>query len=137
MAGLAEHRRQKELAASVIHIGTIYGAGYASQLDRIIYSKPAFWSTALIPTFERDFYQLFAEVVTPDSGHKSIEILDGTCKVSVNDQDHPVRKSEPFLSQFIKNYDRLSSAVGDGQSRVPLKAQLAHAHDQNQTHSIV
>ncbi|KAF7865953.1 hypothetical protein EAF04_006117 [Stromatinia cepivora] len=140
MSGLAEQRRQKGLAASVIHIGAIYGVGYASQLDRMIYSRAAFRSTALIPTSERDFYQLFAEAVIagrPNSAHKSIDLLNGTRRIGPDDQDRPVWESEPFMSHFIKNRDGLSSAVGDGQFRIPLKTQLALAHDRNQIYSII
>ena len=63
MTSLVEQRRRKGLAAFIIHIGPIYGIGYAAQVEEPIYSRDAFRSTAMIPTCERDFYQLFAEAV--------------------------------------------------------------------------
>ena len=63
MTNLAEQHRRKGLAASIIHIGPIYRIGYAAQFKEPIYSRAAFRSTAMIPTCEGDFYELFVEAV--------------------------------------------------------------------------
>lgn len=140
MTSLAEQRRRKGLAGSIIHIGPIYGIGYAAQLEKPIYSRAAFRSTAMIPTSERDFYQLFAEAVTagrPGSSRNTIEILSGARRISKHDLDRPVWEAEPFMSHFVRNPDGLSQPTADSQSRAPLRTQLAQADDRGQIYDII
>lgn len=140
MTSLAEQRRRRGLAASIIHIGPIYGIGYAAQLEKPIYSRAAFRSTAMIPTCERDFYQLFAEAVIagrPGSSWNTIELFSGARRISKHDLDRPVWEAEPLMSHFVRNSDGFSQAAADGQSRVPLRTQLARAHDRDQIYNIV
>lgn len=142
MASLAEQRRRRGLAASVIHIGPVYGIGYASRFEKAIYSRANFRSTALIPTSERDFYQLFAEAIVagrPGSMSNSVEILNGVKRISPHDEDRPVWEMEPLMSHFILSSDGTSSGTGQGDSqiRVPLKTQLAEASDREQVFKIV
>ncbi|RYP08472.1 hypothetical protein DL764_001898 [Monosporascus ibericus] len=114
MSSLAEQRRQKGLAASVIHIGPIYGVGYAAQQDTMIYSRAAFRSTALVPTSERDFYQLFSEAIVagrPGATENSIEVLSGLRRVSPHDNDRPVWELDPLMSHFIRNADEVSPVM--------------------------
>ena len=140
MTSLAEQRRRRGLAASIIHIGPIYGIGYAAQLEKPIYSRAAFRSTAMIPISERDFYQLFAEAVIagrPGSPWKTIELFNGARRISKHDVDRPVWEAEPLMSHFVRNSDGLSQATADSQSRVPLRTRLALAHDRGQICDIV
>ncbi|KAL1882812.1 putative PKS/NRPS-like protein biosynthetic cluster [Diaporthe australafricana] len=140
MASLAEQRRRRGLAGSVVHIGPIYGIGYASRLEKAIYSRANFRSTALIPTSERDFYQLFAEAVVagrPSSSRHSIEILNGVKRVGPHDKDRPVWEAEPLMSHFVKNRDEHSFNAEENLSKLPLKAQLAEASDRGQVTAII
>lgn len=140
MTSLAEQRRRRGLAASIIHIGPIYGIGYAAQLEKPIYSRAAFRSTAMIPTCERDFYQLFAEAVIagrPGSSWNTIELFSGARRISKHDLDRPVWEAEPLMSHFVRNPDGFSQATADSQSRVPLRTQLARAHDRGQIYNVV
>ena len=140
MTSLAEQRRRRGLAASIIHIGPIYGIGYAAQMEKQIYSRSRFRSTAMIPTCERDFYQLFAEAVTagrPGSSWNTIELFSGARRISKHDQDRPVWEAEPLMSHFIRNSDGFSQVTADSQSRLPLRTQLGQAHHRSQIYSIV
>lgn len=140
MTSLAEQRRRRGLAASIIHIGPIYGIGYAAQLEKPIYSKAAFRSTAMIPTSERDFYQLFAEAVIagrPGSSWNTVELFSGARRINKYDVDRPVWEAEPLMSHFVRNSDESSQATAESQSRVPLGTQLARANDRGQIYNIV
>lgn len=140
MTSLAEQRRRRGLAASIIHIGPIYGIGYAAQLEKPIYSRAAFRSTAMIPTCERDFYQLFAEAVIagrPGSSWNTVELFSGARRISKHDVDRPVWEAEPLMSHFVRNSDGSSQMTADSQSRVPLRTQLARANDRGQIYKIV
>ena len=140
MTGLAQQRRQKGLAASVLHIGAIYGIGFAASLKEPIYSRAAFRSTALVPTCERDFYQLFAEGIIagrPGSLCDSIEILSGVKRVSKLDEYRPVWESEPLMSHFIRDSDDRQSSATDNSSRVPLKTRLLQVHDHEEVFTII
>lgn len=138
MASLAEQRRRKGLAGSVIHIGPIYGIGYAT--GKGIYSKANFRSTGLTPASERDFYQLFAEAIAvgrPGAGSQSIELFNGARPVYRHENDRPVWEAEPLMSHFIRTADGLAADSADNQAKVPLKTQLAQASDRAQVHDII
>lgn len=138
MASLAEQRRCKGLAGSVIHIGPIYGVGYAT--GKGIYSKANFRSTALIPASERDFYQLFAEAITvgrAGADAQSIELFNGARPVYRHENDRPVWEAEPLMSHFIRTTDGLVADLANNQAKVPLKTKLAQASDRAQVHDII
>ncbi|KAI2620578.1 hypothetical protein GGR54DRAFT_105320 [Hypoxylon sp. NC1633] len=140
MASLAKQRRRKGLAASVIHIGPIYGVGYAAQFDTMIYNRAVFRSTALVPTSELEFYQLFAEAVIagrPDSGWETIELLNGVRRISPHENDRPVWEAEPLMSHFVRNVEELGAMSSDSQVDVPLKTKLAQATERSQLYGIV
>ncbi|KAF1994667.1 hypothetical protein P154DRAFT_581615 [Amniculicola lignicola CBS 123094] len=148
MASLAEQRRQKGLAASVIHIGAIYGVGYAAQSERMIYSRAAFRSWGLVPTSERDFYEMFTEAVVAglsdrsgqsgrNKSRKTIEILNGLCTIDTHTTDRPVWESEPFMSHFVRHSSNTGQAISTSQSKVPVKTQLAEAINRDQVYSII
>ncbi|KAH7562977.1 hypothetical protein BM1_00024 [Bipolaris maydis] len=82
MTSLAEQRRQRGEAASVIHIGPILGVGYVTQQGeavRDIFARQGEYTFMS----ETDFHQLFAEAVTagrPESKLPS-EICMGIAKI--------------------------------------------------------
>ena len=140
MASLAEQRRQRGLAASIIHIGPVYGVGYAVQQDKFIFTKAKLRSSALIPTSERDFYQLFAEAVIagrPGSSWSTAELFNGVRRVNRHEDDHPTWEGDALMSHFIRNPEGLSTVTADSHSKVPLKTQLAQARDQSQVYDII
>ncbi|KAF4629401.1 hypothetical protein G7Y89_g8750 [Cudoniella acicularis] len=140
MCSLAEQRRQRGLAASIIHIGPISGVGYIVQQEKLLFDKIRLRSSALVPISERDFYQLFAEaVIAGRSGsvRGTIELLNGVRTVSRHDHDQPVWEAEPLMNHFIRNPEGLAPVMADSQSRVPLRTQLTHARNQIQIYNII
>ena len=140
MTSLAEQRRRKGLAASIMHIGPIYGIGYAAQQDKPFYSRSAFRSMAMIPTSERDFYQLFAEAVCAGRAGPSgdtIELFSGARRIRKHESDRPVWETDPLMSHFVRNFDGFAHVVTGGQDRIPLRTQLAQAQDRGQVYNIV
>ncbi|KAK4184061.1 hypothetical protein QBC35DRAFT_541212 [Podospora australis] len=143
MASLARQRRQKGLASSIIHIGPIYGVGYAAQLEKTIFTKSALRGYALVPTSERDFYQLFAEAVVagrpagPDAPERCFELFCGARRISPHEDDKPVWEADPLMSHFIRNPEGAATVVSDTQSRVPLRTQLEQARDRAQVREII
>lgn len=64
ITSLAEQRRERGLAASVIDIGPIAGIGYISRsFDDEILDRMTMRTSGWAKTFERDFHQLFGEAV--------------------------------------------------------------------------
>lgn len=65
MVGLAEQRRRRGLAASVIDIGAVLGVGYATRVGKtpFVYTRAGIKQRGLIGMSERDLHQLFAEAV--------------------------------------------------------------------------
>ncbi|EMR61412.1 putative polyketide synthase protein [Eutypa lata UCREL1] len=141
MASLAEQRRLKGLAASVIHIGPIYGVGYVAQQEEVIVNKEKLRSLALVPVSEREFYQLFSEAVI--SGRPGpairgpIELINGVRRIDWHDNDKPVWATEPMMDHFIRNPDGLATFASDAEFKVPLKTQLTEAGDRDRVYNII
>jgi hybrid polyketide synthase / nonribosomal peptide synthetase ACE1 len=105
----------------------------------MIYNRAAFRSTALIPTSEREFYQLFAEAVIAGktgSGWDTDEILNRLRKINPHDKDRPVWEAKPLMSHFVASASDLGQA-SSSQQRVPLKTQLAEAINRSQVRDII
>ncbi|KAJ4388088.1 hypothetical protein N0V93_008693 [Gnomoniopsis smithogilvyi] len=140
MAALAEQRRRKGLAASVIHIGPIYGIGYVARQEKEILNKERLRSSSLVPISEREFYQLFSEaVISGRSGivHCPIELLNGVRTIDRHDNDLPVWATEPMMDRFIKNPNGLVNLASDAELKVPLKIQLAEACEHDRVYNII
>ncbi|KAI9157871.1 Polyketide synthase-nonribosomal peptide synthetase ACE1 [Paramyrothecium foliicola] len=140
MASLAQQRRKKGLAGSVIHIGPVYGAGYAVQINREVFTRAAFRSTGLSPVSERDVYLLFAEAVAagrPNSGAETIDISNAARIITRGGPDRPVWETEPMMSHFVRNSGDVSSGSGDGANKLSLKAQLQQATEKVKVNSII
>jgi hybrid polyketide synthase/nonribosomal peptide synthetase ACE1 len=85
MASLAEQRRRQGLAASIIHIGPIFGAGYLTRPTSVsIMGNVTLQSGAFIGTSERDFHQLFGEAVLAGrpGSTAQVELVSGVRRIS-------------------------------------------------------
>jgi hybrid polyketide synthase/nonribosomal peptide synthetase ACE1 len=70
MSGLAQQRRHRGLAASVMDLGLIMGIGYITREKGDVLTQPSF-DRGLLTISESDVHQTFAEVINsgrPDSG---------------------------------------------------------------------
>ncbi|KAI1457563.1 hypothetical protein F4805DRAFT_174045 [Annulohypoxylon moriforme] len=130
MASLAERRRQCGLAASVIGIGPIVGAGYIAQQQISIATvkKPY----AYMQMSEQDFHQLFAEGVAA-SRSNSIEIATGVRRVRIDEELQPIWAENPLMSHFLLNGESVNNSSTGKKVKEPLKVQLLGA----QSHEVV
>ncbi|EDO01652.1 hypothetical protein SS1G_04127 [Sclerotinia sclerotiorum 1980 UF-70] len=104
MTSLAEQRRRRGLAGSVINIGPILGVGYIAQ-QKIAAKAIDARSCEYIPLSERDFHQLLAEAVKsgrPNSG-REIDITAGARMVSHQDKEQPGWALNPIMSHYVLN----------------------------------
>lgn len=140
MASLAEQRRARGLAASVIDIGPIAGIGYISRsfelgaLDRMT-MRTSGWAK----TSERDFHQLFGEAVLAGRPGSTgpVEIGSGLRRVHQGEDDQPVWHSWPRMSHLISGSEGpIDPAEGGGQAIIPIKDRLSKAPD-GEIHTII
>lgn len=125
MTSVAEQRRRRGLAASVIHIAPLLGVGYVSEktdLTRTNFSRTSGYSLHA----ERDFHQLFAEGVVagrvrcarPDPPRnlaalpQPLEVAMGLHKVSPDPEKLPFWFDNPTISHFISHGDARQTSKG-------------------------
>lgn len=137
MSSLAEQRRQAGLAASVINIGPVLGAGYITKEDINIRSVVQLGGYSFIS--EKDFHQLFAEAVVsgkdPSSG--PTEITTGVTTVSSQADNLPTWASNPFMSHLVKNTRPSNPTNATTTINIPVKAQIAEASTSTEMAQIV
>ncbi|KAI0450748.1 hypothetical protein F5B21DRAFT_507934 [Xylaria acuta] len=133
MSALAERRRRRGLAASVMHIGPIYGVGYLNNLgldtDFHLTSK----RKSMGPISEREFCQHFAEAVIagrPESQSSCSEITSGLIRV---ESPH---ESGPLLSHIVIEQTHTAADMPT-KLKAPLKSQLMKARGLEQLEMIV
>lgn len=122
MTALAQQRRQRGLAASVMHIGPILGVGYLAQEG--LTSEMQTLSQSFVFLSEQDFYAQFAEAVVAGRPGTSapLEIATGVAKAP------SPAEATPLMSHYTEAQVEASGQVGVGnKSTVPLKTQLAEA----------
>ncbi|ROW04822.1 hypothetical protein VMCG_04865 [Cytospora schulzeri] len=140
MASLAEQRRKRGLAASIINIGPILGAGYITQegiASKTLNSK----STGYTAMSERDFHQLFAEAVrsSPSDSGCPMEITTGirAVKPGQDGEERPGWARNPGFSHLILNHASAGQLNPNSRSRVPIKTQLSQAKSQSDVYDII
>ncbi|KAI0469975.1 polyketide synthase-like protein [Xylariaceae sp. FL0804] len=131
MASLAEQRRQKNLAASVINIGPIIGAGYLAQQQTSIPTVKKPFSYMHIS--DQDFHHLFAEGIIAGRPHStsSVSITSGVKRVRMDDETQPIWALNPLITHYILNGDRLEDTPTDAGRKKSLRVQLlgAESHE--------
>ncbi|KAK8037345.1 hypothetical protein PG991_000691 [Apiospora marii] len=136
MVSLAEQRRSRGLAASVIDIGPVVGAGYITQ-NQI--TATAAKSLGMLHMSEKDFHQLFAEAVAAGSpgSDTPIEIISGARLVRTGDKTRPIWASNPLMSHHVLN-EQLTGNVSIGKSpKESLQALLYKATSHDAVHKLV
>lgn len=138
MTSLAEQRRRRGLAGSVINIGPILGVGYIAQ-QKIAAKAIDARSCEYIPLSERDFHQLLAEAVKsgrPNSG-REIDITAGARMVSHQDKEQPGWALNPIMSHYVLNDEPGGKVTSTTPSIVPMKTQLAQAQTQDEVGIVI
>lgn len=140
MASLAEQRRQRGLAASVVHIGSVFGIGVITKGG---YSTPFRDSVlrqgGLMPLSERDVRHIFAEgVATGEHKPYGIDHYAGIRGVTRDDDSPPSWINDPIMSHFVTNNSHNTTGVAIGsRAGIPLRAKLVQAQDSNQIYGVV
>jgi hybrid polyketide synthase/nonribosomal peptide synthetase ACE1 len=131
MTALAEQRRQRGLAASIMHIGPIFGVGYIAQQG--ITAGIQSLAEIFVPLSEQDFYQHFAETIVAGKpgSNSALEITTGVAKVG-----SPADAS-PFMSHYTKSREIVNLDASTAKSDVPVKIQLSNARGQAQVSRII
>ncbi|KAI2621838.1 amino acid adenylation domain-containing protein [Hypoxylon sp. NC1633] len=137
MSSLAENRRRRGLAASIMNIGPVLGVGYLAQENLDLKGQMQSASWAFIS--ERDFHKQFAEAVMAGRPGSSspIEVTSGLRRVNPHDKVQPLWVSSPYMSHFIRNSEPNNSSTAAIESNVPIKAQLAQAQNKDDVLSII
>lgn len=133
MSALAEQRRQRGHAASVMHIGPILGVGYIHEQGLDLGFNTAV-NQRMSPLCEQDFCQQFAEAILAGrfrSPWHTSELISGLARFESLDEDLPL------LSHFIKDPDGAVASTNGETSTVPLKVKLEGAEDRDQVVMIV
>ncbi|RGP81853.1 polyketide synthase [Fusarium longipes] len=129
-AAIANQRRERGLAASVISLGMVADVGYIaakgpSLMERL---KKAFY----MPISESDAHQIFAEAVAAskpqDNGEETVEMVSGIQPFNFNSSTkaRPPWVNNPRFSHFVReeeNNSELTDARGS-QSNIRVREQL-------------
>lgn len=141
MGGLADQRRQRGLAASIINIGPVVGVGYITQ-ENIQAKTLGSKSKGYMGISERDFHQLFAEAVIssrPDSGLPS-EITTGLKPIqsACDTETAPGWAKNPMFGHLVINSpSSYTEASAGSRIAVPVKSQLGKAASRSDIYDIV
>ncbi|RAK98120.1 putative hybrid PKS/NRPS enzyme EqiS-like protein [Aspergillus ibericus CBS 121593] len=138
MAALAAQRRARGLAASVMDIGAIIGAGYITRAGQI---KPGdLHAYGAYPLSTSDFQQMFGEAVLaspPDSGCNP-EIVTGLRMIDPVVDDRVSWRANPKFSHFWRSeQDYARADSGSKRSVAPVKVQLLAATSKDQARQII
>ncbi|KAI4118129.1 MAG: hypothetical protein LQ345_001753 [Seirophora villosa] len=128
MCALANQRRSRGLAASVINIGVIIGAGYVTREvshadQKNLRKRGCMWMS------ERDFHQIFAEAVLagrPDS-KVGPEISAGLRRINPDESYQPIWFHNPVFAKCLLQQGSANTREAIGTSGPPLKARLQAA----------
>lgn len=139
MAGIAFQRRQKGLAASVIHLGAILGLGYITR--KISESVIAgFRNLGFSMLSERDFHLCIAEAILagrPQSGLNP-EIVTGLHMLDAeNESQLPWRNDPRFQHCLIRSGSDVQVKTGRGIANVPTKTRLLEAATEEEVLDII
>lgn len=138
MTSLAEQRRRRGVAASVINIGPVFGAGYIAdrQLDPTTMMN---WFAGMAMS-EHDFHVLFAEAVLAGRAGSSepVEITSGVRQVPVDQDRLPKWSSNPWMTHYLVNGGtRYSASSSSAKNIIPLKQQLSTARSQDEVYRLI
>lgn len=140
MTSLAEQRRRRGLAASVMHIGPILGVGYVSQnsqASKAIFSR----ASGLQFVSERDLHQHFAEAVVAGRPGTDgpLEIATGLLRVPASPEKKPFWFSNPMTTHFIMNNTggAADSSSKTSESKASVKALLLQAKTADQVTDVL
>lgn len=128
MAGLAENRRRKGLAASVLDVGMVADIGYVTRQHPSV--EKGLRRMYFLPLSEQDVHFMFAEAIVagrPDATRPP-ELITGL-RISEDDSERPFWAVDPRLSFFVREARAAAQAAQDDDTAVDLAGLLNAATD--------
>ncbi|KAK0644907.1 Hybrid PKS-NRPS synthetase lepA [Lasiodiplodia hormozganensis] len=128
MAGLAESRRRKGLAASVLDVGMVADIGYVTRQNPSV--EKGLRRMYFLPLSEQDVHFMFAEAIVagrPDATRPP-ELITGL-RISEDDSERPFWAVDPRLSFFVREARTAAQAAQDDDTVVDLAGLLNAATD--------
>ncbi|KAI1176375.1 beta-ketoacyl synthase domain-containing protein [Nemania sp. FL0916] len=128
MSSLAARRRKRGLAATVINVGVIIGAGYVTREVSNMNEK-RLGRGGMMWMSESDFHQMFAEAILAGKAEwlDEPELSTGLRHVQVNSDTLPTWHDNPRFSRFIVEEAATESAKGMEKTGVSIKSRLESA----------
>ncbi|KAJ8123396.1 hypothetical protein ONZ43_g647 [Nemania bipapillata] len=138
MAALAEQRRRRGLAASIIHIGPILGVGYLAEAN--VNARKRFTQSSNF-TFlsDRDLHQQFAEAIVAGvpKSRRPIESVTGLTRIVPRRENPPLWLGNPFMGHFILPDIDTKPTNEAPEPKEPLKVRLQHAASRDEIRDLV
>ena len=143
MAGLAESRRQRGLAGSVIDLGVVSGVGFVARAGKF-FGEELHTRLNSIAITEQEVHYIFAEAIVagqPDSAHSS-EVITGFAAQELTDK---VRARAPWLQDSLFSHldvyadqeEQVVGALGNDDKKVTIKMQLAATSSEDEAITVV
>ncbi|GAP85075.1 putative Acetyl- synthetase-like protein [Rosellinia necatrix] len=141
MAGLAQQRRKRGLAASVIDIGPVFDIGYLTKTDEDTeMGNISMQKGGLYRMSTRDVHQIFAEAVLAGrcGSNTPIELVSGIRRVSSAENHMPTWESWPIMSHLIKHHrDEIDATKSAVVTNVPIKLQLESCQSSGEIQDVI
>jgi hybrid polyketide synthase/nonribosomal peptide synthetase ACE1 len=138
MSSLAAGRRNRGLAASVINVGVIIGAGYVTREvsnmnEKRLNRGGMMWMS------EPDFHQMFAEAIEAGKAEyfDEPEISTGLRHVRTNAEDLPTWHDNPRFSRFVVDELATESGKGVEKAGVSIKGRLESSETTEEIYAVI
>ncbi|KAF2208880.1 hypothetical protein CERZMDRAFT_70454 [Cercospora zeae-maydis SCOH1-5] len=124
MVSMAESRRKRGLAGSVINLAGIFGIGYITRTDKKIHERLENMGYGGVS--EWDFHQFFAGAAdaSPESARVQFEVSNGLSSFHPKDPAAPAWLANSKFGRYILSEGSNAGAKASGDS-LSIKAQLA------------
>lgn len=133
----ADFNNHSGLAATVINVGAVIGAGYITESDRQLDAVVA--KMAMIHLSEDDFHQIFAEAI--EAGHVDSadgpEISTGLLDISADSSNIPKWYSDPKFSRFIVHKSTSSGDEKRQTKAASIQERLSACHSEGDVLRVV
>ena len=142
MSTIAEQRRQRGLAASVLHIGMVLGVGYVSSTG--IYES-TLRQYNYMPIAEAEFLDMFSEAILMGraAAHHSPELITGLNRHSLRDDvqkpfwHENLRFSHHTVAESSLHHQTESAASASGTGKASLSQSIQEAATLEQVHVVI
>ncbi|KAI9150471.1 beta-ketoacyl synthase domain-containing protein [Paramyrothecium foliicola] len=139
MASLAEQRRRRGVAASVIDLGPVLGTGYITREIGDALTRPLA-ERGLLGMSERDVHHIFAEAVNasnPKYGSEGMQITTGLIPLPATATNRPLWYNFPHFACLSVRDAEDTAESANNQSRASIKDRLVAANSKDEVEIII